>query len=702
MRLSRATCTMAEVPLPTPTQVPVPSTDIRNAVFAGAKLDEEVTGTGEFYTDRLGVKRLTNTGRNNQFDAAQLDRANRFEQFLLSSGYVFLGDYEDGPFQFSARNQYIRYNNQYYRLNAATDVGFTTTGTDAASFANDVFHLVLMDSDVLRQELANSGGAGMLGTAEGITVEESLSKSSDITTLDLLGIITDGSTDQADLFQLKCDQIASGGSLKIIDGKGKIIILSKPISIDLTFVGLRNIIFSWPNPSYVEGVHTFAMSIYASPIVPSLVEGKNTRVVFERITLVGPGVRYSGTFDGLLINPSAYSKDISNTTLDKVTIRKFGAGLGLGSNAYLMIFQALNIYNCATCIVDTVWAGIESVITNAGENIRFSECTFANSDSLARIYGMESYMSFDKCSFDYTGGDSTKNLDQWELKKQAIVLNYSNCHFESGNVSDGVKGIYFHCFSGGKVNIRGGVFQFGNTTYNDISYFFYTEDARGDFSIEDTFIFGRGVKEFSNNGLRKFMPSVNQGTSNVSPKIQKYNWLLFDPDFSTGQIYDNWHVSGVQTSRLVSDQLVASLSTTTDANGITVPALKLTRPLGSNNSLAFLYVKKPRNHFRGTASLIIRAETDLSLSTPLAISVGMIKSMGTEGAYGRPTQDVILNTQTLSLSQIPAIPTEYLTGGTVDFDPSYINYDYLRIAINMNGMSTNPLYILSLRFDTPM
>ena len=155
---------MAAVPLPTPTQVPVPSTDIRNAVFAGAKLDEEVTGTGEFYTDRLGVKRLTNTGRNNQFDAAQLDRANRFEQFLLSSGYVFLGDYEDGPFQFSARNQYIRYNNQYYRLNAATDVGFTTTGTDATSFANDVTHFVLMDGDTIRQDLGSNEpglGAGM-------------------------------------------------------------------------------------------------------------------------------------------------------------------------------------------------------------------------------------------------------------------------------------------------------------------------------------------------------------------------------------------------------------------------------------------------------------------------------------------------------------------------------------------------------------
>ncbi|PLJ57185.1 hypothetical protein [Klebsiella pneumoniae] len=154
---------MAEVPLPTPTQVPVPSTDIRNAVFAGAKLDEEVTGTGEFYTDRLGVKRLTNTGRNNQFDAAQLDRANRFEQFLLSSGYVFLGDYEDGPFQFSARNQYIRYDNQYYRLNAATDIGFTTTGTDATSFASDVTHFVLMDGDTLRQNLGSGDGLKMVG-----------------------------------------------------------------------------------------------------------------------------------------------------------------------------------------------------------------------------------------------------------------------------------------------------------------------------------------------------------------------------------------------------------------------------------------------------------------------------------------------------------------------------------------------------------
>ncbi|VCW26637.1 hypothetical protein BANRA_04285 [Klebsiella variicola] len=97
------------------------------------------------------------------FSESQTDKENRFQQFLLSSGYVFLGDYENGPFQFSARNQYIRYDNQYYRLNAATDVGFTTTGTDATSFANDVTHFVLMDGDTLRQNLGSGEGFKYIG-----------------------------------------------------------------------------------------------------------------------------------------------------------------------------------------------------------------------------------------------------------------------------------------------------------------------------------------------------------------------------------------------------------------------------------------------------------------------------------------------------------------------------------------------------------
>ncbi|HBT3058863.1 TPA: hypothetical protein MBE94_002001 [Klebsiella pneumoniae] len=179
------------------TRDPVPSTDMRNVFDNAQNLDLALNDlTSSLWTDRLGRSRMSWFGLESAFsvklsdfesrftsqiveqeatfDASQADKENRFQHFLVSSGYVFLGDYEDGPFQFSARNQYIRYDNQYYRLNAATDVGFTTTGTDATSFANDVAHLVLMDGDVLRQELASPSGASNVGLSQGGTVQDAV------------------------------------------------------------------------------------------------------------------------------------------------------------------------------------------------------------------------------------------------------------------------------------------------------------------------------------------------------------------------------------------------------------------------------------------------------------------------------------------------------------------------------------------------
>lgn len=168
------------------TRDPVPSADMRNVFDNAQNLDLALNDlTSSLWTDRLGRSRMSWFGLESAFsvklsdfesrftsqiveqeatfDASQADKENRFQHFLVSSGYVFLGDYEDGPFQFSARNQYIRYNNQYYRLNAATDVGFTTTGTDATSFVNDGTHFVLMDGDTLRQNLGSGDGSNLVG-----------------------------------------------------------------------------------------------------------------------------------------------------------------------------------------------------------------------------------------------------------------------------------------------------------------------------------------------------------------------------------------------------------------------------------------------------------------------------------------------------------------------------------------------------------
>ena len=160
---------------------PVPSASMPDVHDNAQNLDfalNEITST--FWTDRLGRRRMSWFGiesaftmkltdfesrfdsrlaeQESVFAESLVDKENRFQQFLGDSGYVFLGDYEDGPFQFSARNQYIRFQNQFYRLNKSTDTGFTTTGTDETSFANDVTHLVLMDGDTLRQNLGSGDG----------------------------------------------------------------------------------------------------------------------------------------------------------------------------------------------------------------------------------------------------------------------------------------------------------------------------------------------------------------------------------------------------------------------------------------------------------------------------------------------------------------------------------------------------------------
>ncbi|HEC2616908.1 TPA: hypothetical protein R2K51_003599, partial [Raoultella ornithinolytica] len=165
---------------------PVPSASVLDIRDNSQNLDLALNDiTSILWADRLGRSRMTwygmesaftvkltefesrftihLAGQETVFAESLVDKENRFQAFLDSSGYVFLGDYEDGPFQFSARNQYIRYNDQYYRLNAATDVGFTTTGTDATSFANDVAHFVLMDGDTLRQNLGSGDGQKLVG-----------------------------------------------------------------------------------------------------------------------------------------------------------------------------------------------------------------------------------------------------------------------------------------------------------------------------------------------------------------------------------------------------------------------------------------------------------------------------------------------------------------------------------------------------------
>lgn len=104
------------------------------------------------------------------------DQQVQFQNLLSSYGLQFIGDYEDGPFTFTARNQYIRYDETYWQVSSATNLPFTTTGTNSASWANDLPKLTpVSDDDALRSSLSDSSGATLIGVNLYETLQDNLS-----------------------------------------------------------------------------------------------------------------------------------------------------------------------------------------------------------------------------------------------------------------------------------------------------------------------------------------------------------------------------------------------------------------------------------------------------------------------------------------------------------------------------------------------
>ena len=163
------------------------STDPRDLLDNASNLDDGMNSALPTFTDRLGVSRDTwagmqntfdtsQTGRENAFTLSQADKESRFQAFLVSSGYVSKGDYAAGVV-LAERNEYVAVNAAttgtspgLYRPNASATLPLTLTGTWATDSAN----LVLLGDDVLRQELAGSNGAAMIG--RGVVAVESVAE----------------------------------------------------------------------------------------------------------------------------------------------------------------------------------------------------------------------------------------------------------------------------------------------------------------------------------------------------------------------------------------------------------------------------------------------------------------------------------------------------------------------------------------------
>ncbi|TYD76600.1 hypothetical protein DJ519_30880, partial [Klebsiella michiganensis] len=138
--------------------------------------------TALIWTDRLGKTRCSFFGMESAFVTQLTSQESRFNTFIQSSGYQIVGDYTAGPLTITEYNQLIRYNNELYKLTAATDIPFTTAGnTDETWTSTDAAHFVSVGDAALRQNLGSSDGTNLIGGLPFVTPEMFGSSRGDIT-----------------------------------------------------------------------------------------------------------------------------------------------------------------------------------------------------------------------------------------------------------------------------------------------------------------------------------------------------------------------------------------------------------------------------------------------------------------------------------------------------------------------------------------
>lgn len=143
------------IPVPTPTHNPVPSTDIRDHVFGGAKVDEFVTSLAQYYLDRFGKKHHTIEG----LKALIL-------QAIYNLGFNPVGSFQDGGTIISANDILQDESNfVWYRWDDISTLPkiVPAGSTPASSGGTGEGKWQPVDvSDVLRRELAGPDGAKLV------------------------------------------------------------------------------------------------------------------------------------------------------------------------------------------------------------------------------------------------------------------------------------------------------------------------------------------------------------------------------------------------------------------------------------------------------------------------------------------------------------------------------------------------------------
>lgn len=515
--------------------------------------------------------------------------------------------------------------------------------------------------------------------------------------ISMAGILGNGDDETAKLVNLI--SVCSSLSGYVIDGENKTITKSSSIEIDLVKVGLQNISLY---DTTVNSYDPYYILILDGSSVSSR-KSKGNICVFNNVEVYGAVNRNTSNVHGILIQPS---NSLSSVSMNNIDIRYVNCGLVFAANSYLTIHNNWVIHNCNIALSTTQYTGTSSTtLNNAGENIRFNDCIISDSNMISRLTGFECGLTFSSCSFDYTGGSVENNYVQWSDFRQGSKIDFYGCHFESGNVNDNWTGNYFQVNTSVAINIIGGMMRH-SSTYNSCPYWFYDESTNGQFVIEGTDIWGAGVRQWSNRGMSKFYPMINGLNSQVRGYLSDRSDLILENNFSNSTsttTLDNWQViDGTKSGALTSDVLSCTVTTFTDSNSITYPALKVKKLKTSAGATLRLYVKAPYSNFGPLGTVSIGSNSVIIPSGVCTTSVGFVKSKNMFDSYGQPLHTKITPVVSTTITSISSTISTFDARGQLTISDDYKGYDYLFLSVNLGGLSANDeIYITYYNLEVP-
>ena len=513
------------------------------------------------------------------------------------------------------------------------------------------------------------------------------------------GLVADG-TDETTRLAAAVSALAAITGY-VLDGLGKTVVKSSGLVLDVVKMGLRNIKIQ--DTTSTSTTPYYALTLEGTALANR--QGKGPVCVFERVSVIGAVSRNGSAVHGVLVKPTV---DLSQANFVDCHVRQFNCGLVLSSNTYLITFHNWHISNCFTCLGTTLWTGTVSTnLTNAGENLRFAKCTFADSNQVGRLAGIEAFITFDACSFDYTGASTAFSYVQWDGFRNGTQLLFQGCHFESGNANDSWGGIYFNIPNGvfTAITIIGGCMRHSNT-YNACPYFFYDAGSYGQFSLIGTDIHGLGVLQWSNRGMYAFYPTVNAASTFVRGYLSDKSDLVTDPEFSklSGAVSaDNWQVvDGDRSAALTSSVLSCATANFTDASGTTRSCLKVTKLTQSSAATLRLYVRRPNSAYGPLGGLKLCSDSAVTPSGVVSLSTGVLKTRGLVDAYGLPVPDLLSAKVTTTIASISDSFTQVQARGVLTYGDVNNGWDYMFLSLNLGGLSAGTsVYITDINLEIP-